>query len=66
MTRQRDIRRLRAVARQHDMNVDAYTARAAGDRLCYRPAPVDEFLRQGEAFCPGEYTVEQGYEGDES
>jgi hypothetical protein len=61
VTRKADGRHHRAVSRQHDMNVRYYTLRAQ-KRHSYTPAPVEDFLRLGESYCPGDHTEEQGCE----
>jgi hypothetical protein len=66
VSRQRDDRRWRAMARQHDMRVHYQTDRARKERPHYLPAPVADFLRPGEDFCPGDHSEEQGCEGAES
>lgn len=43
------------------MNVRYHTLRPQ-KRNGYMPAPVEEFLRVGESFCPGDHTDEQGCE----
>lgn len=58
-------RRWNAVVRQHDMWVRYYDMRKA-DRghLGYLPAPVDEFLAQGEDFCPGNHGADDPCDGE--